>query len=305
MSLGGLDWDRALAELVAERVQQAHGVDVWTDPVSQAILLDSCEKAKRHLSRANSYSVIADAAGHQVDVTVGEFEDRTRDLLLQTQMLVERVLEDAEKQHGLPKDRIDVMLTGGSSRMPMVKKMLEAVTGRPPLMYRNPELLVTIGAAYWAHLLQAGASVSVPVPAPGGGTTTAVVSVDSKGLVEVSAYPVGIEVLRDDGSGKFERFNSVVIPRGAKYGEEFTKEFRTAEENMTEITVVLYKGESGKLDECERLVEFTITGLPPNRPKGQAVRVTLGYDDSGIIRGRAVDVSTKREVQILVDRSKE
>jgi molecular chaperone DnaK len=303
MGLGGLDWDRALAEIVAEKVQQAHGIDVRDDPRNEQVLLDNCEKAKRSLSKTNLVSVVADLAGHSAEVTLSEFEDRTRDLLMTTQMLLERVLEEAQSKHGVARDQIQVMLTGGSTRMPMVKKMIEGVTGKPPLVHRNPELLVTIGAAYWAHLLQEGAGVPVLVPGPQGPETKEV-TVDAQGLIEVSAYAVGVEVLRPGAQGGMQRGNAVIIPRGARYGETFEKEFRTSQDNMTEIPIVLYKGDSTTLDDCEPLVTLTLSGLPPGRPKGQPVRVHLGYDDSGIIRGRAEDVSTRKEVEIVIDRSK-
>jgi molecular chaperone DnaK (HSP70) len=157
--LGGRDWDRALAELVAEKVQQAYGIDIFQDPANQALLLDNCESARRQLTRApTTATIVADRQGRQVEVSAQELEARTRDLLLQTQFLVERVLEQAEEKHGLGKDQIEVMLAGGASRMPAIKKMLEDLTGRPPLTHRNPDLLVTIGASWWAHLLQAEAT---------------------------------------------------------------------------------------------------------------------------------------------------
>jgi molecular chaperone DnaK len=300
-ALGGLDWDRALAEIVAEKVMQAHGVDIWQDPKNEPLLLDNCEKAKRDLGRTATVSIVADLAGHQVDVSASEFEDRTRDLLLQTQMLLEQVLADAEKQHGLSKDKVEVMLAGGSTKMPMVRKMIEGVMGRPPLQHRNPELLVTIGAAYWAHLLT---GIGIPQPPSPGQDTPTTVMVAPGGLTDTAVYAVGVEVLRPDGQGGFARFNTIVVPAGARYGEEFTKEFRTSDDNMTEIEVVLYKGDSPKLDECERLMAFSIVGLPPGRPKGQPVKVTLGYDNSGILRGAALDVTSGQRCEIVVDRSK-
>ncbi len=303
-SLGGLDWDRALAEIVAEKVMQSDGVDVWQDPKNEAVLLDNCEKAKRHLTRTNNVSIVADLANHQAEVTVAEFEDRTRDRLLQTQMLLERVIEDAEGQHGVGKDKIEVMLTGGSSRMPMVKKMIEGVMGRPPLQHRNLDLLVTIGAAYWARLLEEDAPVPVPLPTDDGQVVMTPLTVSPGGLTDTALYAIGVEVLRPDGKGQFAKFNSVVVPAGARYGEEFEKEFRTAEDNMTEIPVALHKGDASDIDQCEPLMTFTITGLPPNRPRGQRVRVKLGYDGSGIIRGTAVDVETNQRADIVVDRSK-
>jgi len=299
--LGGLDWDRALAEIVAEKIMQQHGLDVWQDPKNEALLLDNCEKAKRHLGKMSTVSIIGDLANHQVEVTLSEFEDRTRDKLLQTEMLLTHVLEESEKQ-GIPRDRIEVMLTGGSSRMPMVRKMIEGVTGRPPLQHRNPELLVTIGAAYWAHLLQSGSTIVVPVAKADGTVQKTKVAVG--GLTDTTLYSVGVEVLRADGQGGVKRYNSVIIPANAEYGKEFEKEFRTAEDGMTDIPLTMYKGEAGEVTQCEQLMEFTITGLPPGRPKGQLVKVKLSFDQSGIIRGSAIDLATGQKVDIAIDRSK-
>jgi molecular chaperone DnaK len=303
-ALGGLDWDRALAEIVAEKVQQVHGIDITLDLKNEALLLDNCEKAKRHLSRVGSVSVVADAANHQVEVSVAEFEDRTNDLLLQTQMLLEKVIDDAEKTHGIRRDSIDVMLSGGSSKMPMVKKMITGVLGRAPLEYKNPELLVTIGAAYWAHLLQSTGTVQMAVPTPDGGRQTTTVSMGPAGITEIASEAVGVEVLRPDGPGQWRRSNAVIVPRAAAYERDFKKEFQTTEDDMTEVPIVLYKGDADDLDQCEQLMTFTIGGLPPGRPAGQRIEVTLRYDSSGILRGTAVDLATRKACDIVIDRDK-
>lgn len=300
--LGGLDWDRALAELVAERVMQEHGVDVWENPLNEPILLDNCEKAKRHLARSPEATILADVDNHQVTVSVSDFEDRTRDLLLRSQAMMEGVMDEAESKHGIARDQIQVMLAGGSTQMPMVRKMIESVTGKPPLRHKNPNLLVTVGAAYWAHLLNGG-KVVVPVPDPDTGETVSKEVTVGGGLEDISTYPVGIEVFRKDEQGNYVKRNSVVVPTGAKYAQRFEKEFATSDDGMTEIDVILYKGESEDLDECKQLANFTITGLPEGRPKGQRVAVKLGYDESGILTGEAVDISSGQKVDIQWDRS--
>jgi molecular chaperone DnaK len=300
--LGGLDWDRVLADLVIEKVKQEHDVDLTQDLSLDPILLDNCEKAKRHLGRTDVVSIVPDVPQHEVKISVDEFEARSQSLLFRTQALLEQVLADMEQDPGIGKDQVEVMLTGGASKMPMVRKMVEAVMGKPPLEYRNPELLVSIGAAYWAHLIEGDGTVVVPVKQPDGTMSDQDVSV--KGLTDIALYAVGVEVLRPDAQGKETKFNRVVVPAGAAYGQQFEREFQTSADGMTEIPVVLYKGDSPDVSECEHLMRFTIVGLPPDRPKGQLVKVTLGYDGSGIIRGEAVDVSTGQKVDIVVDRSK-
>lgn len=313
--LGGVDWDKAMAEIVAEKILSVHKVDIRQDPGNEAFLLDSCEKAKRHLSRASSVSIVGDPANHQVDVSRSEFEDRTRDLLMQSEALMDVVLNEAQEKHGVSRDRIEVLLAGGSSKMPMVREMIAAKMGKPPLQHGNPDLLVTIGAAYWAHMLGSavphGPDQQAPPPAPvekkeagpTGGTQTTKVEVLTTGLTD-TGNAVGVEVVRLDTQGKRARFNSVIVPQGARHGDEFEKTFSTSEDNMTEISVVLYEGDSPDLGLCKQLMTFTIGGLPSGRPKGRRVTVNLGYDRSGIIRGRAIDDETKSAAEIIVDRSK-
>jgi molecular chaperone DnaK len=298
--LGGLDWDKALAEIVTEKVKETHGVDLGLDLANEYLLLDSCEKAKRHLSATGRVAIVPDAAGHQVEVSAAEFEDRTRHLLRQTKTLLEQVLDEAERQHGIGRNQVEVLLAGGATRMPMVRRMIEEVTGRPPLQYGNPELLVTIGAGYWAHLLEGDRTVQVPVPGPDGRREMKPVT---GGISDISAQAVGVEVLRPNGPGGWERSNSVILPGSSRYEQEFRKKFHTTEDGMTEIPIVLYEGDAPDVEGCRPLMTFTITGLPAGRPAGQPVEVSLQYDRDGVLRGRAKDLSTGQACDIVVDRN--
>ena len=301
--LGGLDWDMALADFVAARIESEHGVNIKGDPAYLPLLLDNCEQAKRHLTRSKQVAIIGDVANHQVNVTVGDFEDAGRHLLERTRALLEKVLEEAEEKHGVPRQAIEVMLTGGSSRMPMVQTMVEEVTGREPLRHGNPELLVSIGASYWAHLLNRGATVRVTVPADDGGAENREVSVEPAGMTDIG-FAIGVEVYRPDGTGEMRKAVSNVVPAGRPLGERQEKVFATMEDGQTEIEVVVYEGDSEEPAECRFLMTFNITGLPPERPRGSLVKVTLGYDPDGIVRGEAIDQESGQKVAIAVDRSR-
>ncbi len=299
-SLGGLDWDRNLAEIVGEKMMQEHGFDVWNDARDEAMLLENCEKAKRHLSRAASVQVTV--GSRAVEVTRAEFEDRTGSLLSQTEMLLDQVLEEARDRHGLSPDKVDILLAGGSTRMPMVRDMVTGKMNKEPITHRNPDLLVTIGAAYWAHMLSEGGYVKVPDKRDDG--SKVLTPVVLKSSQDISTVGVGIELLRPDGKGGMESYNQVILKKGAVYGAEpVIKEFATAEDNQDAIRIALYDGESEKLEECTLLVECTITGLPPNLPAGERIRIELGYDNNGIIRGRATVVTTGQSIDIEYDRS--
>lgn len=312
--LGGLDWDHALAELVAEKALQQHGMDVTADPTNKVILLENCEKAKRRLGQLNIVSCIPDLVpAHEVDVTLAEFEDRTRDLVERARLRLERALEEAENldhvpesapagEKGVKRDMIEVLLAGGGTKMPMIRKMIEDVMGKPSLQHGNPELLVSMGAAYWAHLLQPDSTINVYQSTPGGDVATPVGLQEFPG--EISCYAVGVKALESDSQGGWQEYNSEVVPNAAPFNQIYDKEFQTSEDGMTEIPIELYKGESRDLAQCESLLRFTITGLPPGRPKGQRVKVALGYDKNGILSGNAVDVATGKKVDIVWDRHK-
>jgi hypothetical protein len=124
------------------------------------------------------------------------------------------------------------------------------------------------------------------------------------GLTDVTLDPIGVRVLRPDGKGGVKPCNAVVIRPGARNGEVFTKEFATSEDDMTAIPLEFYKGDSENLEECERLLEVQISGLPPGRPRGQRVKVSLKFDADGILTGEALDVSSNTKVDIHFDRSK-
>jgi len=325
--LGGLNWDEELAALVGEKAAMQHKVDVVTDPRSKAYLLENCEKAKRDLSRpsVDSITVVVDLNGHSVDVTRQEFEDRTQGLLFQTESLVEQVLQDAvalfqdrAKAAGQPalasidlayvKAHVDVLLAGGSTKMKMVKALLERLMGRPPLQYGNPHLLVSIGAAYYAHLLKTGFTAEEtgtgpngprpggtgrpPEPPLPGPTTTTGPQVE---IVEITRESVGIAALRvmgrdAAGADSYEEVHAIILPKGAAFGASRAQEFAKVNDNMTEIEIAIYKGESAKLDSgCILLKTFTISDLPPNGRKGEIIDVSLRYDHNGILQASATD----------------
>lgn len=307
--LGGLDWDRALANIVSDKVRaQDATIDVFSDEKNEAYLLDNCEKAKRLLSQSSPATIMADMAQptpHQAEVSRTEFEDRTADLLLQTQALLEDVFTEAEKgitdstgqKHQISRDRIDVLLSGGSSKMPMVEEMIQRLIGRPPLKHGNPELLVTMGAAYWAHVMRGGAVEKIQRTDDGMQKVTTKVA----GLTDQSAFSVGVEVLRGG-----QKRNSVVVPRPAETEKVYQKTFSKVEDDMEEIAIILYECDQDQATDdpanCRQLGTFVIDGLPPGGKKGEEVLVKLWFDANVILNGEGIDVKTGRKVDIRIER---
>lgn len=324
--LGGLDWDRVLARLVADKAMDEHGIDdPHIDAKAEATLLKNCEAAKRQLSRVSSFLVLADLQGHQVEVTRSEFERETSDLVLQSEALLEKVLEEAEQSHGLLTEKrikeleeqgtpraeledkkVRLLLCGGATRMPMVMECVTRVMGETPLHHKNPDLLVTTGAAYRAYLIGASPEELAESGTAEGAAPTiqtrdgAITMLPGGGDI---GNPVGIEVVEVDDAGNIaRRENVVLIKRGAQYNEIFEQEFGTARDGMTEIPLVFYEGDSADPEECTRLADVTIEGLPPNRPAGRPVKVRLWYDRNGIICGQAIDRESGKDIEIKIER---
>lgn len=171
--LGGLDWDSTLARLVADKTMNEYDLqDPLLDPKSKASLLEWCEVAKRQLCRGHSY-FLTGLYGHRVEVSYREFESATSKLVSQTEELLEQILVEAEQNHGLLTEKriqklveskgmsrvqleskkVQLLLCGGGTRMPAMQKRVTDIMGEPLLCHKNPELLVTMGAAYRAHLI--------------------------------------------------------------------------------------------------------------------------------------------------------
>lgn len=296
--LGGLDWDKALANLVMDRVLEQHGVDLKEDLKNLPYLMDNCERAKRELTRKNRVVIVAGSHSHEVEVTREEFEDCTRDLFDATRRRCESVLEQAEEM-GVKKDQIEVLLAGGASRMPAVEKLVEDLMGKKPIKHKDPSLLVTIGAAYKAHLLTSEPVITTTTRTPEGPKETKV----KVGGITPTGFAVGV-LAEEINGGSVVEYNSVIVPNGAAWGQEFERVFQTTAEDMTEIALQLYEGNSRILNECRPLMTFSISGLPSGRPAGQLVKITMGYDQNGVLRGTAEDVATNTQVEILIDRSK-
>lgn len=291
--VGGIDWDEKLFELAAELAPS--DVDIRSDPRIATELMLDCEEAKRDLSKTGKAILRPGGVTNQVEITREQFEEATNALLLQTQLLLEQVLTSA-KEKDIQTNDITVVLVGGSSRMPKVAELIEDMTGKPPLKYKNPDLLVTTGAAYYAHLMSNEKLALRKV----GEKEKTVLKIGT--LADMAKNAIGVEITRGDN-----KYNAEVIPAGAAFGEDFDRTFASAEDGSTSIEIVLYEGpevENPKESkECEQILACHIHGLPEGRPKGAKVDVILGWNVSGILRGKAIDCQTNKEVAIELDRS--
>jgi len=300
--LGGYDWDRRLVDLAAEEFQKQHGSDPRLDPTSLHQLLVVAEQAKLALSARGKAVVRVVHAGRVLEVQVNrqQFEERTADLLYRTSVTTRQVLSAA----GLTfKDIQRVLLVGGSTRMPMVRKMLADLAGQEPHGEVNPDEAVARGAALYAsHLL----SKSQPATQPTGRLPpTAAASArpaPQLQVTNVSAHSLGIEgynVKLD------RRSNTILIPRNSPLPASISRKFITRKIGQKSIVVQVLEGESSRPDECTRVGRMVIRKLPPGLAAGTPVKVTYEYGANGRLSVKADVSGIDRSMKLEFERTGE
>jgi len=276
--LGGDDWDRAIIDYLADEFENDHGIDLRDDEQALQRLKDAAEEAKIELSSrkettVNLPFVTATDSGPvhlEQDITRAKFESLTEDLIERTVGPTEQALEDA----GLDKGDIDeVILVGGSTRMPQVQAKVEDLVGQEPKKNVNPDEAVALGAAVQGGVLSG--------------------DVDDIVLVDVTPLSLGIEVK----GGLFERLieKNTAIPTTA------SKVFTTAADNQTSVQIRVFQGEREIAEENELLGDFHLTGIPPAPAGTPEIEVTFEIDADGIVNVEAEDKGSGNAESITIE----
>jgi len=278
--LGGDDWDQRIANWVADEFKKDQGIDLRGDRQALQRLKEAAEKAKIELSELqqteiNLPFITADANGPkhlQMTLTRTKFEQLCEDLVARLRTPVEQALKDASLKKG---DIDEILLVGGSTRMPMVQELIRTLIGKEPNRGVNPDEVVAIGAA-----LQAG-----------------VLAGDVKNilLLDVTPLSLGVETLGGVMTPLIER--NTTIPTERK------ETFSTAEDNQTAVDIHVLQGERPLARDNMTLGRFRLEGIAP-APRGMPqIEVTFDLDANGILNVKARDVATGREQQIRITAS--
>ncbi len=278
--LGGDDFDQKIIDWLCDEFKKQEGIDLRNDKQAMQRLKEAAEKAKCELSSVvetniNLPFITADANGPKhldLNLSRAKFEELSHDLLERCKTPVERAIQDA----GISKSELnEVVLVGGSTRIPAVQQLVKDYTGKEPNQSVNPDEVVAVGAAIQAGVLAGEVKDIV--------------------LLDVTPLTLGIETLGG--------VMTPLVPRNTTIPVSKSQTFSTADDNQTAVDIHVLQGERPMANDNKSLGMFRLDGIPPAMKGMPQIEVTFDIDANGIVNVTAKDKATNKEQKITITNS--
>ena len=270
--LGGDDFDHILINYVVDEFKRTSKVDLRKDPMAMQRLKEACERAKCELSSMLETEInlpyIAEAQNLSVKLNRSKLEQLIGDLVRSSLKPVEQALADAKLK---PSEINEVVLVGGSTRIPMVQKLVKDYFGREPNRSVNPDEIVAVGAAVQGAILQGDKDIL---------------------LLDVTPLTLGLKV---EGG-----LMVPLISRNSAIPTKKSQVFSTAADNQPAVTIEVYQGERPMANDNRKLGTFDLDGIPAARRGVPQIEVTFDMDANGILNVTAKDLGTNKQQQVTI-----
>ncbi len=289
--LGGGDLDRMIVEWMCKNIEKDFGLDLRRDLKALARMKATAEQVKCELSTVKSTPVMlpflavkgSEPVSFERELTRGELEGLLGDALRSTIEPIETALKDAK----LDKKQIsDVVLVGGSSRIPMVQTLLAEFFGKEPRRGVNPDEAVALGAAVQAGLKSGSISTERGIM-----------------ITDVCPFTLGVEVQTSSGYQKIGGIFSPIIPRNSTVPVTKTEVYSTTADGQNVVDIKVYQGESRLTKNNTFLDAYSVDGIPPGPAGSEKVAISFTYDVNGILQVSTKIVSTGKEARLQVDKT--